>query len=159
MIRASTSGVIDFSKFDPWDAWWWRRLQWTLDELDRRYSREVEVVNHNHWVTSANHPNLTAESFDKAKTYATSSLNRILKLTYPWLSDKIGEAGLITERQQAIADYHEQFGRPGDPQYDDMVRRLRKVLQHKLTTAEKREARRLRRLRWQREYGDQQTAG
>lgn len=159
MVRASTSGVIDFSKFDPWDSWWWRRLQWTLDELDRQQSREVEVVNHNHWVTTATYPNLTSQSFDKAKTNATSSLNRILKLTYPWLADKIGDAGLMTDRQQAVEDHHAQFGRPGDPQYDDMVKRLTKVLRHKLTPAEKREARRLRRLRWKREYGDQQTAG
>ena len=138
MVRAATSGMINFSDFDPWDMWWWKKLKWTLDELDMTQTREVSLAQHNHWVTMAAHGNLTDESFDKAKANAGAAFNKLLKATYPWLADKIGEDGTKTEREEAVEAYHQQFGRPGDPQYEAMVDTLTKALKKgKLSPREK----------------------
>lgn len=138
MVRAATSGMINFSDFDPWDMWWWKRLRWVLDELDLTHTREVCQAQHNHWITIASHSNLTDESFDKAKSNAGAAFNRLLKATYPWLADKIGEDGTKTEREEAVDSYHQQFGRPGDPQYEAMIDTLYNALKKgKLSQREK----------------------
>lgn len=145
MVRASTSGMIDFSKFDPWDMWWWKKIRWTLDELDLMQTREVCQTQHNHWITIASHSNLTDESFDRAKSNAGAAFNRLLKATYPWLADKIGEDGTKTDREEAVEAYHEQFGRPGDPQYEAMIDTLYRALSKGKLTGRQKEADRARR--------------
>lgn len=148
MVRAATLGMIDFSEFDPWDRWWWRKTRWVLRELEREQTREVLMTQHNHWITLASHSNLTEESFDNVQTNAKAALNRLLKATYPWLADQIGEEGLQTQRDQAISDYRERFGVPGEARYDEMVKKLKKVLQHKLSPMEKKLLRKKREQRW-----------
>ncbi len=138
MVRAATTGMINFGQFDPWDMWWWRKMRWVLDELSLQQTREVCLAQHNHWITIASHGNLTDESFDKAKANAGAAFNRLLKATYPWLADKIGEEGTRTDRQQAIEDYHRIFGRPGEPRYEAMIDTLyRAAKRGKLTQREK----------------------
>lgn len=148
MVRAATLGMIDFSAFDPEDDRWRRRLDWTLQELESQQSRDLLQMRHNHWITLASHGRLTPESFDAAKTNAGIALNRMMKLTYPWLADDIGESGTQQQTEQIVKDYQERFGRPGEPRYDEMVRTLRKKLQHKLTPAEKLRARKQRQERY-----------
>ena len=81
---------------------------------------------------------MTDESFDKAKSNAGAAFNRLLKATYPWLADKIGEDGTKTEREEAVDSYHQQFGRPGDPQYEAMIDTLYNALKKgKLSQREK----------------------
>lgn len=121
MVRASTSGMIDFRQCDPWDNWWWKRLRWVLDELEMTLLRDVSKTQHNHWITLASHGNLTDESFDAVKTNAKTALNRYLKAMYPWLADQIGEEGTQTDRENAVKSYEEEFGKPGDPHYEAMV--------------------------------------
>lgn len=147
MVRASTLGMIDFSEFDPWDLWWWRKMRWTIKELEREQTREVLTTRHNHWITLASHGRLKPESFEATKTNAQTALNQLLKATYPWLADKIGEEGTQTDRQQAIDAYHAQYGRPGEARYDAMVARLKQSLV-RLSPMEKKLARKKREQRW-----------
>lgn len=151
MTRAATRGLIDFSQFDPWDLWWWKKLRWTINELEMDQTREVVTAQHNHWVTIASHSRLTDESFERAKTNAIASLNRLLKLTYPWLADKIGKDAVADDRDSAIEAYRERFGRPGEPRYEEMVTKLVAALSKKTTRREKERQRKLRRLRRQQE--------
>ena len=121
MMRAATSGMFDFARFDPWDMWCWKKLKWTLNELSLQQTLDVKRVEHNHWVTMAAHGNLTPESFDRAKTNAASAMNEFLQAVYPWLADKIGKEGTQTDRDDAIASYQQIIGRPGEPQYEAMI--------------------------------------
>jgi len=148
MVRAATAGMIDFTRFDPWDMWWWKKLKWTITELEAQQSREVALAQHNHWVTIASHSNLVEESFEKAKVNATTSFNQLLKLTYPWLADRIGEDGTKTDREEAVEAYHEIFGRPGEERYEQMVDQLAKSMR-KLSPREKDKARKMRKLKRQ----------
>ncbi len=150
MVRAATSGMIEFSNFDPWDVWWWRKLDWTLTELANQMDREVVTARHNHWVTMSSHGRLTQESFDEAKASAGKAFNRLLALTYPWDADKIGEEGTKTARDEAVSQYHEIFGRPGEERYEKMVDELYAAMkQGKQTARQKDKSRKLRKLRRQ----------
>ncbi len=121
MVRASTAGMIDFRRFDPWDSWCWKNLRWILNELETKQTAEVCSMQHNHWVTMASHSNLTEDSFSNAKTNAGNAFNKYLKATYTWLADKIGEDGTRSDREEAVEAYHREMGRPGDPHYEAMV--------------------------------------
>jgi|JI9StandDraft_1071089.scaffolds.fasta_scaffold21924_3 hypothetical protein len=145
MVRASTSGMIDFRKFDPWDAWWWRNLRWVLDELELRQTQEICRVQHSHWITLASHGNLTPDSFDKAKTNAGAALNKLLKATFPWLADKIGADGTKTEREDAVTAYQQEFGKPGEPRYEAMIDTITKALRNGPLTQREKERDRARR--------------
>lgn len=121
MVRASTSGMIDFRQFDPCDTWSWKRLHWILAELETQQTIDVCRVEHNHWITLASHSRLTPESFDTLKTNACAAFNKLLKATYPWQADKIGEVGTQTERDEAVKTYQEIYGKPGEARYEAMV--------------------------------------
>jgi hypothetical protein len=119
--------MIDFSQFDPWDSWWWRRTQWVLDELETQQASKVAELQHSHWITMASHSGLTDESFDNAKTNAGQAFNKFLKATYPWLNDELDAEGSKTANDALLAHYREEFGNPGDPQYEAMVSSLKAV--------------------------------
>lgn len=121
MVRASTSGMIDFSRFDLWDTWEWRRLRWTLDELELKHSREISITQHTHWITLAAKSNLTNDSFELCKRNAAGALNKLLQATYPWLSEQILADSDKTDRDDAVESYYREFGRPGEPQYEAMI--------------------------------------
>ena len=146
MVRAATAGMIDFSLFDPWDAWWWKKLRWTIAELESSQTREVTLAQHTHWVTLASHSRLKDESFDQAQTNATTAFNKLLKLTYPWMAKQIGEDGTKTSRDAAIEEYHRIFGRPGEERYEEMIDNLSRVMV-KMTKSQKERARKMRKLK------------
>ena len=114
MVRAQTTGMIDFNQFDPWDTWWWRRTQWVLDELATQQSAKVAEIQHKHWITIVSNSRLTDDSFDKAKINASEAFNKVLKATYPWLSDSLNEEGSKTANTALVEAYREEFGNPGD---------------------------------------------
>lgn len=145
MVRASTSGMIDFRRFDPWDSWWWKNLRWIINELEAQQTRDICRVQHTHWITMASHGNLTDESFDKAKTNAGTAFNKLLKATFPWLADKIGEDGTRTDREEAVAAHQAMFGKPGDPHYEAMVDHAAAVLKKGPMSAREKEKDRARR--------------
>lgn len=147
MVRASVSGKFDFSKFDPDDVLAWRRLAWTLDEIELDQARETSKLDALRWSSLLTVQNLSKDSFENAQTQITSSVNRYLKAAYPWLKDQIGEDGKHTAREQLQSEYYERYGKPGEEQYEQMVVDLRKELRRKLTPMEKMRERQLRRLR------------
>lgn len=145
MVRAATSGMIDFGTFDPRDKWCWKRLNWVLAELETQQTLRIAEIEHRHWVTLAASNRLTNESFDNVKTHATAAMNRVLKATYPWNADKIGEAGLQTEREDAVKTYQAVFGKPGDPRYEALIDTLLRESKQPPMTARQRAQHRERR--------------
>jgi len=138
MVRAATSGAIDFAQFDPMDSWWWKRLTWTLDEIEGVSERKALSAQHRHYCAAISHGNLEPESFDEVKALSRAALNNYLKSIYPWLADQLGESTVQTDRELAVEQYHELFGYPGEERYEEMLQGLTKVFAHgKLTPREK----------------------
>jgi len=150
MVRAAASGMIDFSKFDPWDNWWWKKLSWIMSELADQQGREVTLAQHNHWITMCSHGGLTEDSFEDCKASASQAYTRLLQLTYPWNAHKIGADGTRTAREDAVATYHKIFGNPGEPRYEEMLDALHSVMKKgKQSSREKDKSRKMRKLRRQ----------
>jgi len=148
MLRADVSGAFDFSRFDPWDFWAWRKLRWVLKEVGDRDDRDLMQRQAMYWATLAANPRVKEEAYETFRGNAGSALNKVLRLSYPWFAEQIGEVGAQTAREQAVADYHEMVGRPGEPRYEAMVDALTKEFARgKLTQRQKEQDRAARRAR------------
>lgn len=146
MLRAATTGMMDYSRFDPWDAWWWRKLDWVLEELASVQNREAFEIQHEHWVTLASKGNLLPESFTTTQQNASTALNKWLKETYPWMADQIGDAGTQSGRDAAVAAYNAEFGKPGEERYEKMIAEVGAYLRRgRLTPRQKEQERKQRR--------------
>lgn len=138
MVRAATTGAIDFTQFDPWDLWWWKRTRWALDELETQLQAEVSKVQHTHWVTLASHGRLESTSFDTVVTNAQRAMDQYMKAMYPWLSSTIAEYESQHSTGAFVDQYHEEFGKPGEPRYEAMIAGLKEVFRKgKMTAVER----------------------
>lgn len=109
-----------------------------MDELELQYAKEINTIQHHHWITLATRRDLDDTSFETVKTNASNSLNRILQATYPWLAEQIGKDEEKSARDSVINDYHEMFGRPGEARYEAMVDEIHKALKNgKMTPRQK----------------------
>jgi len=148
MLRADVSGAFDFSRFDPWDFWAWRKLRWCLKELGDQEDKELLQGQAHYWAILASNPRIEEEAYQTFRANAGSALNKVLRLSYPWFADQIGEVGAQTEREKAVTDYHEMVGKPGEPRYEAMVDALQKEFARgKLSKRQKEQDRAARRAR------------
>lgn len=125
MVRAAATGVIDFREADPFDSWWQRRLHWILEEIDNQDYRKLLAIQHNHWITLMGN-RVNEEGWEKAYEHARSALNLATQYTFPWYKEQLGGPGM-SERENAIDEWRKEWGRPGEPKYDEMVANLAKV--------------------------------
>lgn len=138
MVRAATTGVIDFTQFDPWDLWWWKRTQWALDELETQLQGEVAKVQHAHWVTLASHGRLEPASFETTMLNARQALDEYMTAMYPWLADTIAGNAAQNSNEALMTQYREEFGSPGEPRYEAMIAGLKSVFRKgKLSSVER----------------------
>ncbi len=119
IVRAALTGAVDFSKADPRDRWWWKRLNWILGELENRETRELRQLEHQHWMGLCSVARITEESFKSAHANAIKSLEAIQQLYRPWW--KPSEESKAQTREGAIEAFREEYGRPGDPRYQKML--------------------------------------
>lgn len=123
MVRAATTGAIDFTQADPFDAWWWRRLHWTLEEIEQQHRRHILGAQHMHWVTLLSSGNLKQEGMETAWKNALSMLNRLTGSHFPWFQDQL-EADGRSGNETLLEEYRAEFGYPGEPRYEAMVAKL-----------------------------------
>jgi len=125
MLRASTAGLIDFSQFDPWDMWWWKKLKWVFNELELQSSKEINTIQHAHWMALVLRDDLEDTTFKQVQKNAATAMNRVLQANYPWLAEQIGEDDKKTDVDAMVAAYEEIIGKPGEPRYEIMVAEMR----------------------------------
>lgn len=124
MLRAATLGIIDFAQFDPSDNWWWRRLHLILDELGRQNQQEALTARQRHWLAHVSNPRLDDDSWENTRQHAREALNGLMQGYFPWRAKEIGEEGTKTARDHAVEQFHEMYGKPGEPKYEHMVAEL-----------------------------------
>lgn len=127
MRRAAVEGVIDYSKYDPDDPWWWHRHRVMLYEFEQKLLRDFHRVQHMHHVTLAT-GNLTAESIEQSIANARQALNAWWKLQLPWEADQIGDAGVLTTEEQLQQTYQNLVGEPGTAHYEEVMAELDKAI-------------------------------
>lgn len=119
MVRAQVTGAIDFERFDPNDKWWWRKLTFILKELDTQDSKDIAKINHHHWTAMATVPDLDPEQWEEAKLNASEYLAEVTGLYYPWMKEELSERR--NSRDDAVEEFREIWGYPGEPQYEQML--------------------------------------
>ena len=142
MVRAAVSGAVDFTRCDPRDSQWWRKLYWIVDELGKSERREIARVRSSHWATLFTNAKLGKEGFETTLTAATDSLEEYVRLALPWASEKVKTTGGSGGVKDLMAEWRETWGNPGDPQYEEMMEYNRQLFEQD----EESETRRQRRL-------------
>lgn len=121
MVRASVTGAINFAAADLNDRYWWRKLRWTLDSLQKEEDFELDACQHRHWVTIFANSSLDDESFATAKANAQHYLTKLLSARYPEYAERLRQAAHESTRDGALEAYRARFGYPGDPRYEKML--------------------------------------
>ena len=122
MTRAAVTGAIDFAKADPFDKHWWRRLYWVMETIENEHRTRVLTLSQQHWSATRLINNLEPESYENARDQAHALLLRVMGCHYPWMRDELSRDSSHDERQDILDVYREEFGQPGDPKYDAMVK-------------------------------------
>jgi hypothetical protein len=123
MVRASVTGAIDFARSDLRAKGWWRKLRWTVDALQKEDDYKLLEAQHRHWVTIFANSSLDDEGFETAKAHSQDHLNKLIVARYPEYREQLEKAAFANTREGALAAYREKFGYPGDPRYEEMLKR------------------------------------
>lgn len=129
MVRAAARGVIDYSQADPADAWWRRKHRWLLQEVAAQDDRDAELAELRRWAAAATTPKITDQSFDAAQANIKQALTAYFKLLYPWRAEEFDKASNSGGIDELLAYYEQEFGKPGEARYEEMVAELEKALQ------------------------------
>lgn len=121
MVRAALTGAVDFSKADPRDRWWWRRLAWILGELEKSETRGLREAEHRHWIglCSSSRINKSDENFKLVYHNAVKALDSVQQLYRPW--QEASEESKAQTREGALEAFRDEYGYPGDPRYEKML--------------------------------------
>jgi len=119
MVAAAASGAIDFTKMDPRDKLWWRKLQWIIRSVRTQNQLAALETQHNHWVTMFANASLDSNSFANTKQAAQSLLDAILDLRFP--EEATGRRRHTGSTQDVINEFRETYGYPGEPRYEKML--------------------------------------
>ena len=112
------TGAMDFTRMDPRDRWWWKKLKWVLGAVNNRNLLAGLEVQHRHWITLFSNSALDEDSFKSTKENAQEILDRILKLRYPWTGDETAQS---SANEDLVSQFREIYGYPGEPRYAAML--------------------------------------
>jgi hypothetical protein len=110
---------MDFTRTDPRDKWWWRKLRWTLETMNNQNLLGALETQHRHWVTLFANASLDGNSFSNTKEHAQEYLEKVLKTRFPWVKGAISTGAQSTEA--LVSEFRELYGYPGDPRYEQML--------------------------------------
>lgn len=129
MVRAATSGIIDFSKADPYDKQWMANLRLALAETSRRSQLDFVKVLHQHYVGMLAIDRLEDASFRKLRDRANELLDVIIQLQEPWNDDQVA-AARKDQVKAAVQEWEDHYGSLSDPAVqagiDETVEAVRK---------------------------------
>ena len=84
MVRAAVTGAFDYAGSDPTNKQWKIRHRLIIAGMMDNDDKELLHTVHQHWIGYLAHGNLTPESFERVKGFATDALQDIRKAIYPW---------------------------------------------------------------------------
>lgn len=119
MVRAATTGAIDFAQFDPRNKTWWRRLDLILNELHREDLKTTSKIQHRHWLATALIPGLTPEQRADGRVNAENYLTQLTGLYFPWLKETLKKQS--NPQESAVEAFREMYGYPGEERYEKML--------------------------------------
>lgn len=123
-MQAHAEKHIDFSKFDPYDTWAWRRLRLIIQHLETVHLQQTRDVDFRYYIAMAGSPHIAEESWQECIRQAAVTRKALINAYRPWLPPEPTENQ--TTATQSIAERHRAlFGLPGEPRYEAMVAELK----------------------------------
>lgn len=117
-MRAAARGVVDFSRFDPFDRAWWSRLYWLLDEIESEDLTRLVGARHAQHLAGVGH---YTEQWPKA----AELLKDLSALLRPWTDRRNGPRPGDVEAMRA-----ELIRRVGDPKDPKTQERIARTVQY-----------------------------
>lgn len=123
-MQAHAEKHIDFSKFDPYDTWAWRRLRLIIQHLEAAHLQQTQDVDFRYYIAMAGSPHIAEASWQQCISQAAVKRKALLQAYRPWLppepvENQAAATQTIAERHRAL------FGAPGEPRYEAMVAELK----------------------------------
>lgn len=87
MVRAATTGAIDYSRANPSEKFWRIKHRLVIHELERADDQKLVEYTHQHWCAYLSHGSLKEGGFEIAKKAAITSLRGLEQIIFPWLPD------------------------------------------------------------------------
>lgn len=119
MVRAAVAGVVDFTHADPHDTWWWQKLLWSLEELDRQQNATLLQARHQHYLALISHRGLSEEGRDVICQEAQQLLNEIRSNLFPWRPQP-ADASPQDQATEAKQLLEAAYGKMDSPEYQVM---------------------------------------
>lgn len=85
MVRAATTGVVDYTKFDLGDKWEWKRLQLLVDDMERLQFADMFKTLHKYHVALSVAPTRTVESRNEHGEIAFNHRVQYMQQVQPWM--------------------------------------------------------------------------
>jgi len=117
MVRAATTGAIDFTRFDSNDKWWWQKLKFVLEDLYNHDLKSTATLRHRHWSTILLADGLAPEAREAARVNIGETLIEVLSLYQPWLKEAFNKS----ETEDFETSYRNIHGYPGEERYEKML--------------------------------------
>lgn len=113
---------MDFSQFDPYDSWAWRRLKLVIQHLETKHLQQTRDIDFRYYTAMAGSTKLSDASATLCIEQAANTRKLLTQAHKPWLPPEIDAA----TAKESIADKHRRlFGSPGEPRYEAMVAELK----------------------------------
>ncbi len=123
MCRAAATGAVDFTRADPRDPNWWRRLNLTLDHVEAESLLAIRMLKHasaSRLLAAVNcaalvRPDIGSSILDGFFTEADEQITAIGSLLFPWIefsATNATKAAIDKMTTQWIATW----GDPNDPE-------------------------------------------
>lgn len=110
MVRAATTGAIDYSRADPTSKHWRIHQHLILAEIRRQEDVRLLEDVHRHWLAYLSNGRLDAEAFQDTRTHANEVILDIRQGILPWIKQDRSEVKKDTiddENEKLMARYRE----------------------------------------------------
>lgn len=141
-MRAATSGLVDFAKFDPWDRWHWRRLDWLIQETQTQRQAATAELQAQCYAILGSGPALTQDSRQSLWKAAEAALKEAVTLHLCLSPEETRKTSLSTNDVEELKEaYYSVFGRPGEGRYEAMMQAADEILKEAKARKEQQENR------------------
>lgn len=121
-VCAHTRGYVDFTKFDPFDGWAWKKLNLVMQQLEDEQLQHTTTADFQYYTAMAASPWVTQESGAKCVENATEARHKLIHAYTPWAEPAATAANTV---ETLVDTYHRVIGKAGEPYYDAMVAEMK----------------------------------
>lgn len=139
LVRAAAKQGLDFREAKLSDRWWWLKVRWITDELDKESERLLLHTNHAQHIAAFDY-SAGDKSYKHHWEAATRAVSHLYNSCYPWDPMKVPEP---RDAAKAMSkEWVQRFGDPNDPEVAKRINRVAKAQLERFKKATKNQKRR-----------------